>query len=109
MSILFYLFLLSLSTFLVQIQSGVVLDLFARKVVAFRVANKATTALVIDTVSNAIIKRKSLPGLLFYSNRGTQFTSKLFRFFLDSNNITQSFQRRDILGIMLLSNPFSNI
>lgn len=71
----------------------VVLDLFARKVVSFRVANKADTALVINTVSDAIRKRNPSSGLLFHFDRGAQFTSKLFRSFLDSNHITQSFSK----------------
>jgi len=66
----------------------VVLDLFARKVASFRVANKADTALVINTVSDAINKRHPSSDLLFHSDRGAQFTSKLFRSFLDSNPIT---------------------
>lgn len=71
----------------------VVLDLFARKVVAFKVSNKMTTSLVIDTLKDALQKRKPSPNLLFHSDRGSQFTSKEFRAFLDTACITQSFSK----------------
>lgn len=38
-------------------------------------------------------KRNPSSGLLFHSDRGAQFTSKLFRSFLDSKHITQSFSK----------------
>ncbi len=43
----------------------VVLDLFARKIISFHVANKANTALVINTVSDAIKKGTLLPVCYF--------------------------------------------
>lgn len=71
----------------------VILDLFSRKVVSFRVSNKMSTAFVIDTLKDALRKRGITGGLLFHSDRGSQFTSYQFRAFLDSAGITQSFSK----------------
>ena len=71
----------------------VILDLFARKVISFRVSNHMTVSLVIDTLKDALQKRMPASNLLFHSDHGSQFTSKEFRTFLDSSGITQSFSK----------------
>ena len=62
----------------------VVLNLFSRKVIAWRVSSKADTQLVMETAEEAYQKRGRPRSVLFHSNRGCQYTSELFRRFLDS-------------------------
>ena len=69
----------------------VVLDLFSRKVIAWRVSHKADTQFVVDTVEEAHLKRGRPQTVLFHSDRGSQYTSEQFRRFLDERNIVQSF------------------
>ena len=46
-----------------------VLDLFARKIVAYKVSNRIDTQLAIDTLNTALNIRGAVSGLLFHSNR----------------------------------------
>lgn len=71
-----------------------IMDLYARKIVAFKVSNRINTQLAIDTLNEALTVRKSVSGIIFHSDRGSQFTSKRFRQYLDSLNITQSFSAK---------------
>ena len=71
-----------------------ILDLFSRKVIAFKVSNKIDTDLAIETLSEAIAARGGCSGLIFHSDRGSQFTSRKFRQFLDEHNIVQSFSAK---------------
>ncbi|WP_409152628.1 DDE-type integrase/transposase/recombinase [Fretibacterium fastidiosum] len=69
----------------------VVLDLFSRKVIAWRVSDKIDTQLVMETAEEAYLKRGRPQSVLFHSDRGCQYTSELFRRFSDQRNIVQSF------------------
>lgn len=71
-----------------------ILDLFARKIIAYRVSNRMNTQVAIDTLNDALKTRGSISGLMFHSDRGSQFTSKRFRRYLDSLNIVQSFSAK---------------
>lgn len=71
-----------------------VLDLFARKVVAYKVSAHIDTKLAVDTLNAAIANRGTVNGLIFHTDRGSQFTSKEFRRTLDSLNIIQSFSAK---------------
>lgn len=78
----------------------VILDLFSRKVVAWKLSGKATTELVIDTFKKTYEKRGSPNALLFHSDRGCQYTSRTFRSLLEKLNIVQSFSGK--------GNPYDN-
>lgn len=71
-----------------------ILDLFARKIIAYKVSNKINTKLAIDTLNIALSTRGSISGLMFHTDRGSQFTSENFRKYLDSLNIVQSFSAK---------------
>ena len=71
-----------------------ILDLFSRKVIAFKVSNKIDADLAIETLSDAIAARGGCSGPIFHSDRGSQFTSRKFRQFLDEHNIVQSFSAK---------------
>ena len=72
----------------------VIIDLFSRKVISWKISFKADAELVISTFKKAYIKRNSPKGLIFHSDRGTQYTSKDFRKLLDDFDVVQSFSGR---------------
>lgn len=69
----------------------VILDLFSRKVVAYRVSPKNSTYLITSTFRQAYQNRNAPQSLMFHSDQGAQYTSKTFRKLLRMNKIVQSF------------------
>ena len=72
----------------------VVIDLFSRKVISWSLSDHPDSKLVIDTFKKAYRNRNCPQGLLFHSDRGTQYTSVAFRKFLDELNVLQSFSAK---------------
>ena len=72
----------------------VVIDLFARKVIAYGVSHNIDTRLVADTVDAAYRERGNPDAVMFHSDRGSQYTSEDFRKFLDDRNFIQSFSAK---------------
>ncbi len=68
-----------------------IIDLFSRKVIAYKLSDKIDTQLTINTVNIAIANRGKSKGVIFHTDRGTQFTSSEFRKHLDSLDMIQSF------------------
>lgn len=77
-----------------------ILDLFSRKIIAYKISAKASTQLVTSTFKMAFDTRNPGDGLVFHSDRGCQYTSYSFRKLLIQNNITQSFSQS--------GNPYDN-
>ncbi len=71
----------------------VVIDLFARKVIAHGVSVKNSTYLVTSTFKRAFTSRTPPEGLVFHSDQGTQYTSHTFQKLLRMNKIVQSFSK----------------
>lgn len=72
----------------------IIMDLFSRKVISWKLSAKADTRLVIDTFKRAFEKHGIPRGLMFRSDRGSQYTSFSFRQLLDSLNVVQSFSKK---------------
>jgi len=72
----------------------VILDLFSRKVIAYKLSNKIDAQLAIDTVNLAVASRGKSQGVVFHTDRGCQFTSIQFRKHLDRLNMVQSFSAK---------------
>ena len=72
----------------------VVIDLFSRKVVSWQLSDKADTALVMNAFRKAYEKRGRPQGLMFHSDRGTQYTAEPFRKLLDELHVVQSFSKK---------------
>lgn len=72
---------------------AVILDLFSRKVVAHRISTVASTKLIAGTFRQAYEERRPNNGLIFHSDRGTQYTSYSFQHLLLSCHVEQSFSR----------------
>ena len=71
-----------------------ILDLYARKVIAWRVSSRIDRFLAIDTLKDAICTRGVSRGVLFHTDRGSQFTSTEFRRLLDELGMIQSFSAK---------------
>lgn len=69
----------------------VILDLFSRRVVGYKVSKKCSTNLVTATFKKAFENRGNPAGLMFHSDRGSQYISETFRKVLRENSVTQSF------------------
>lgn len=69
---------------------AVILDLYSRKVVGWSMNSTMTSQLVIDALENAILDRKPEAGLIFHSDRGSQYSSIGFREVLKKHRIIQS-------------------
>lgn len=66
-----------------------ILDLYDRRIVAYKIGTSNNNKLVFDTFDEAVKKNpKAHP--LFHSDRGSQYTSKTFRAKLDAAKMIQS-------------------
>ena len=72
----------------------IVMDLFSRKVIAWHISAKPDVDLVMAAFKKAYEKRNAPYGLMFHSDRGSQYTAFTFRQLLDSLNVVQSFSKK---------------
>lgn len=72
----------------------VVIDLFSRKVISWHLSAKANVHLVMTAFRKAYENRNAPYGLMFHSDRGSQYTAFAFRQLLDSLNVVQSFSKK---------------
>jgi transposase InsO family protein len=70
-----------------------VIDLGSRRVVGFAVADHMRSSLVEEAIEMAVLSRRPAAGLIFHSDRGSQYTSASFRNLLERNGIRQSLSR----------------
>lgn len=70
-----------------------ILDLYSRKIIAYKIASRASTQLVTSTFKLALEERHPCQNLLFHSDRGCQYTSQAFRKLLAQHDVTQSFSK----------------
>ena len=69
----------------------VILDLFSRKVIAYKISKKNSTQLITSTFKMAWEQRSPEAGLIFHSDRGSQYTSHRFQQLLHERSVVQSF------------------
>lgn len=69
----------------------IILDLYSRKIVGYRVSKHASTNLVTSTFKNAFQERGKPKELIFHSDRGKQYTSNAFTKLLCEKHVKQSF------------------
>ena len=73
---------------------AVVIDLFSRKVVGWKMSDRLTTPLVTGALKNAIeARRPETKELLHHSDRGCQYTSEAFQSIMRTTNINCSMSR----------------
>ncbi len=69
----------------------VIIDLFSRKVISYKISKKNSTQLITATFKIACEMRQPSPGLIFHSNRGSQYISHRFQQLLREHGMIQSF------------------
>lgn len=71
----------------------VVIDLFSRKVISYKVGKKNSTQLVTSTLKMAYEDRKPNSSLIYHTDRGFNFCSRGMAEYIKSIQITHSFSR----------------
>ena len=69
---------------------AVVIDLYSRRVIGWSASRRMKKGLIIDALNKAIALRKPLKGVIFHSDRGSQYCSKEFRKLLAKLKFKQS-------------------
>jgi putative transposase len=72
----------------------VIIDLFSRKVIAYKTSTKIDKQLALDAFTLAYSKRGYPKGVMFHSDRGCQYTAADFRKALDNAEFVQSFSAK---------------
>ena len=72
---------------------SVVIDLYSRKVVGWSMSTRLKTVLVLQALMMALLIRKPPTGMIFHSDRGSQYCNHVFRGRLARYNIRQSMSR----------------
>ena len=67
--------------------------LYARMVVGYKIGKTNSTQLVKSTLKKAYMDRMPSPGLIFHTDRGSNYCSKTMNDCIQSLNITHSFSR----------------
>lgn len=73
---------------------AVVIDLYSRRVVGYSMNKRMKAGLVNDALLKALWSRKPEPGLLWHTDRGSQYASKSHRRVLKQHGIKQSMSRK---------------
>lgn len=73
---------------------AIVLDLFSRQIVGWSMSTRIKKELVINSLRMAIWRRRPAPGLIFHSDRGSQYCSKDFQKMLKENDMLSSMSRK---------------
>lgn len=70
-----------------------VIDLYAKSVVATKNSSRIDAKLAIDTLKLAMERKVIKEGLILHSDRGCQYTSRIFTEYCEGNGIVQSMSR----------------
>lgn len=73
---------------------AVVIDLYSRAVVGWSMSERMQTSLVNDALIAAIWQRKPPKGLIWHTDRGSQYASESHRLLLAQHGIVQSMSRK---------------
>lgn len=71
-----------------------IIDLYDRKVVAYKISKFNDIKLVVDTLNEAIKKRQDVKNLIIHSDQGFQYTSYQYKSICESRGITISMSRK---------------
>jgi transposase InsO family protein len=69
---------------------SVVMDLYSRMIIAWKIYDSQNENIIIRTIETAVKNRNPSSGLIFHSDRGTQFCSTRVRNMLEYYGISQS-------------------
>lgn len=73
---------------------AVIIDLFSRKVVGWSMSNRITKQLVLNALRMSVWRRRPQKGLVFHSDRGSQYCSNAFQKELMKNCMVSSMSRK---------------
>ena len=73
---------------------AVIIDLFSRQVVGWSMNSRMSRNLIMNALQMAIWRRQPVPGLLFHSDRGSQYCSKDFQKMLTKHQMISSMSRK---------------
>lgn len=73
---------------------AVVMDIYSRKIVGWSLGSTMETSLVLDALEKALEERKKDVQIIFHSDRGSQYASKVYRDILEKNQVLPSMSRR---------------
>ena len=71
----------------------VIIDLYARKVIAYKVGKKNSTQLIKTTFKKAYESRQPQSSLMFHTDRGANYCSKTLNDYIKTLGVTRSFSR----------------
>jgi len=71
-----------------------VIDLYSRKIVGWATADHMRADLVVQATQNALQSRRPRKGLLYHSDRGSQYVSKDFKTLLKTHKVDLSMSRK---------------
>ncbi|MDD6652270.1 MAG: IS3 family transposase [Clostridium sp.] len=71
-----------------------IIDLYDRRVVAYKISKYNDNKLVMDTLNEAITKEKDVHGLIIHSDQGFQYTSYEYKAICESNGVIISMSRK---------------
>lgn len=72
----------------------IILDLYSRKIVGWAMGKRMQAGLVVSAMLMAVMNRKPSEGLIFHSDRGSQYCSKKVRRIIDKHKLRQSMSRK---------------
>jgi len=72
---------------------AVVIDQYSRRLLGYQIGIERTSDLTVAALRRAITRRKPPPGLVFHSDRGSEYGGYLYRDRLASSGIVQSMNR----------------
>lgn len=72
----------------------VIIDLYSRKVVGWSMSTRMKTDLVVRALIMACMHRRPAAGLIFHSDRGSQYCSAMFRHHVGAYQMLQSMSRK---------------
>ena len=79
---------------------AVIIDLYSRKTIGWSLADHMRADLVCEAFEQAVGSRRNIEGVIFHSDRGSQYGSRKFCDLLTANKARQSMSRR--------ANPYDN-
>lgn len=83
-------------------------DLYSRKIVGWSMDDTMKTSLVNDALNMAINNRKPPKGLIWHTDRGSQYASYSHKILLEENGIIQSMSRCNPAGTRTKGNCWDN-
>lgn len=72
-----------------------ILDVCTREIVGWSMLNRLTSDLVMNALNMAIGRHRPAPGLIFHSDRGSQYASNQVQNYLQAHGIIQSMSGKD--------------